>query len=357
MVLALLATTAAAFLLGACGQTTGLFSKSSAPEVQMSAAEAAKATSQWAVAYERNPRDPRAALGYARSLRALGSKERSLEILRTAYQTNPNEGAVAAELGRVALEMGRFDIASQALKSAEADGAADWKTLSAQGTLLARKGEYGEAQKYYQAALEKQPDSVSVINNLALSYALDGKAAESEALLRKAIDNGADDKRIRQNLALVLGIQGKFDQAREIASVDMTDAQAKSNVAYLRDMLSSPRQVAAAAPKSESVEDWSPFGSNAPVKAEASTQSATNLDVAPKVANVEPFEMQSPAVNNAKPIRPERSASKKVAKAQIANPVKTSVAEKTAEVPENESNASSGAPTDVTPADLLKTDL
>lgn len=317
MAIALLATTAAASLLGACGQTGGgLFSRGQG-EVQMTAAEAAQATSQWAVAYAKNPRDPDAALGYAKSLRAIGNKKRALDVLQTAYRADPQQGELAAELGRVALEAGRVDIASHALKSAESQGVTDWKTLSAQGTLHAKKGEHGEAQEYFRAALEKKPDSASVINNLALSYALDGKAEESEALLRKAAENGQDDKRIRQNLALVLGVQGKFDEAREVAAVDMTATQAKSSMSYLRDMLVKPTAVASNEPqtKQASAEDWSPFATNEPIQ-EAAPVKAAAVEAPPKrplpkVQMVQPVDevVESPAkvaqAGAAKPIAPD----------------------------------------------------
>ena len=145
---------------------------------------------------------------------------------------------------------------------AETQGVKDWKTLSAQGTLRAKQGQHAEAQQYYLAALEVQPDAVSVINNLALSYALDGKPNKAEELLRKAVASGTDDKRVRQNLALVLGLQGKFDEARQVASADMTEQEAKSNMTYLRNMLSNPTQFAAA--KSGGAndvggDDWEPF--------------------------------------------------------------------------------------------------
>ena len=108
MVMALLATTAAASLLGGCAQSSSLFSRNSAPEeVQMTAEEAAGATTQWAAVYAKNPKDPQMALGYARALRAIGSKDKSIEILTKTYLANPDDGQIAAELGRVALEAGR----------------------------------------------------------------------------------------------------------------------------------------------------------------------------------------------------------------------------------------------------------
>ena len=185
--------------------------------------------------------------------------------LTAGYSANPNNGEIAAELGRLALDMGRLDIAKQTLKVAEAQGVKDWKTLSAQGTLHAKQGQHAEAQQYFLAALQEQPDAVSVINNLALSYALDGKADKSEELLRKAVAAGNDDKRVRQNLALVLGLQGKFEEARQVASVDMTEQEAKSSMSYLRNMLSSS---SADAPRpspacdDEAGDDWQPFAAN-----------------------------------------------------------------------------------------------
>ncbi len=260
MALALLATTAIAALLGGCTQT-GLPFLDNSEQAKLSTTDAIGAVAQWSGAYAKDPQDPKNALGYASSLKALGSRDRALEVLTAGYRANPNNGEIAAELGRLALDMGRLDIAQQTLKVAEAQGVRDWKTLSAQGTLRAKQGQHAEAQQYFLAALQQEPDAVSVINNLALSYALDGKADKSEELLRKAVASGHDDKRVRQNLALVLGLQGKFEEARQVASVDMTEQEAKSSMSYLRNMLSNSTQVAAGDDDPAGA-DWQPFADN-----------------------------------------------------------------------------------------------
>src|SRR4030067_1766942 len=72
MVLALLATTAVAALLGGCTQTGLPFARSS-NETKLSAAEAVGAISQWSAAYAKKPQDPKMALGYAMALKAIGS--------------------------------------------------------------------------------------------------------------------------------------------------------------------------------------------------------------------------------------------------------------------------------------------
>jgi Flp pilus assembly protein TadD len=263
---ALLATTAAAALLGGCTKT-GLPLPRFAGEQKLAPTDAVGAVAQYSAAYAKKPNDPNLAMGYAQALKSIGSRDRALDVLTAGYRANPDNGQLAAELGRLALDMGRLDIASQTLKVAEAQGLKDWKTLSAQGTLRARKGNHAEAQQYFLAALKDKPDALSVTNNLALSYALDGKADESEAVLRKAIASGHADKRTRQNLALVLGLQGKFDEARNVASKDMTEEQAQASLAYLRNMLSSPTQVAGTQPAEGGEgegEDWMPFAAANP---------------------------------------------------------------------------------------------
>ena len=273
-VLALLATTAAATLLGACSQTDkSPFGGSSFAAEEMDGAGAVQATHKWAEAYAKRPNDPKIAIGYAKALKAIGSKDKAVEVLTASYRADQANGEVAAELGRAALDAGRMDVAEHALKTAETKGIKDWRTLSAQGTLRAKKGEHAQAQQYFLAALQEQPDAVPVINNLALSYALDGKAGKAEDLLRKATASGHDDRRVRQNLALVLGLQGKFGEARQVASADMKDTEAKSNMAFLQNMVDTPTNMAALPEDdngdAEAESDWTPFAEAEPEPAPA----------------------------------------------------------------------------------------
>jgi Flp pilus assembly protein TadD len=345
--LALLATTALATALGGCTQT-GLFSRSNEPK--LAAPDSIGAIAQWSGAYAKNPQDAKTALGYANALKAIGSRERALEVLTAAYRANQDNGEVAAELGRLALDMNRLDIAQQTLKVAETQGVKDWKTLSALGTLRAKGGQHAEAQQYFLAALQDQPDAVSVINNLALSYALDGKADKSEELLRKAVASGQGDRRVRQNLAMVLGLQGKFEEARQIASVDMTEQEAKSSMAYMRNMLANPTQFAAAKPggKSDTGDDWQPFAAN---DTPATTKSAAAAPApAPKMQVVKATEeVQAPAsATQPKPAQaaPAAPAGQKAAGApKLITPVNATPAQV---------KAATAAP--AAPVDLLRTE-
>jgi Flp pilus assembly protein TadD len=346
MVLALLATTAIAALAGGCTQTGSPFAGfSKGPK--LAAADEIGAITQWSAAYAKSPQDPKMALGYAQALKAIGSRDRALEVLTAGYRANPNNGEIAAELGRLALDMGRLDIAQQTLKVAETQGVKDWKTLSAQGTLRAKQGRHAEAQQYFLAALQEQPDAVSVINNLALSYALDGQPDKSEELLRKAVASGHDDKRVRQNLALVLGLQGKFEEAKTVAAVDMTAEQAKTSMAYLRDMTANQTQFAAKAPAGAPGDDWQPFASDD----EATAKTASAAPAAPKVQMVKATEeISSPAAAtqaNAGQAAPAPKQQKVAGTPTLVTPVNVS--------PSQAKAATAGA-APFAPVDLLRTE-
>lgn len=346
MALALLATTAVALVLGGCNQT-GPFARLS-NEPKLAAADQIGAISQWSAAYAKNPQDPKMALGYAASLKAIGSRDRAMEVLTAGYQANMDNGEIAAELGRLALDMNRLDIANQTLKVAEAQGIKDWKTLSAQGTLRAKQGKHAEAQQYFLAALKEQPDSVSVINNLALSYALDGKAGQSEELLRKAVASGKGDTRVRQNLAMVLGLQGKFEEARQVASVDMTEQDAKSSMTYLRNMLSNQNQFAAATPGGageSSGDDWQPYASS---DSGSSKTAAAAPVAAPKMQVVKATEeIDAPSAGGSVKPAPAAPATQKMAGTpKLITPVNATSSQAKAET--------AGAAAPFAPADLLR---
>jgi len=209
------------------------------------------ATAHWARKHQKNPKDPSAALNYARNLKALGSREKAFEVLARAYQLNPGHAELASEYGRVALSLGKVRLAGQMLSLASKDKRQqDWKLLSALGTVNAKRGDHKKAQSYYAAALRKKPDATSVYNNLALSYALDGRAGDAESLLKKAISKGHNTPRVRQNLALVLGLQTKFGEARQIALADLSGAKAESDADYLKSMVKRTKVAKASRPAS-----------------------------------------------------------------------------------------------------------
>ncbi len=180
-------------------------------------AELIKATNYWGETYQKNPADAQAAYNYARNLKALGEKQKALQILQAAHEGNPTHKGLLSEYGRLALEFDQVSLAQKLLERADDPAQPDWRIISARGTVLAKQGLYRDAVPFYERALAIAPDQPSVLSNLALAYTMDGHADKAEPLLRKASAAPKADERVSQNLALVLSLQGKDDSKPQAA--------------------------------------------------------------------------------------------------------------------------------------------
>jgi Flp pilus assembly protein TadD len=198
----------------------------------------AKKATKLSAEFKKNPGNSQVALNYIYHLRSLGMGQRAVSILHQAYQANPRHPVIASEYGRLLLGSGKTVQAARVLNRINANAKQDWHTLSALGTIEARNGSYDKATNYFRQARVLAPKKASILNNLALSIALGGKPDEAENLLRNADDSGRFGARLRQNLALVLALQGKYEEAQAMATTDLTPAQARTNIAYLKRMLS-----------------------------------------------------------------------------------------------------------------------
>jgi hypothetical protein len=151
---------------------------------------------------------------------------------------------------------------------------------------------------------------------------------------------------------MVLGLQGKFEEARQVASVDMTEQDAKSSMAYMRNMLASTTQFAAAKPgdANEAGDDWQPYAAN---DAPAAKSAAAAPVAAPKMQVVKATEeVQAPAVaastKAAQAAAPAAPATQKVAGTpKLITPVNATGAQVKA--------ATAGA-APAAPVDLLRTE-
>jgi Flp pilus assembly protein TadD len=193
----------------------------------------------WGERYRANPKDPVAAVSYARALRDLGQRAQAVSVLEQASIINPHNTELLGAYGRALADAGNFDQALDVLNRAHTPDRPDWRILSVQGAVFDQMGRHDEARRYYTTALKIAPEEPSVLSNLGLSYALSKDLPQAEATLRRAAaaDRRADP-RVRQNLALVVGLQGRFPEAEQIARADLPPDEAAANVAYLRQMLS-----------------------------------------------------------------------------------------------------------------------
>jgi len=232
---------AACALLGACAQASKptlpqLMSEGEAPTrtAEAGRSELMKATEYWGQQYAKEPRNLEAALSYAKNLKAMGEKKRALAVLQQASVFHGDSRELAGEYGRLALEFDQIGVAGRLLAAADDPTKPDWRIISARGTVLAKQGKYKDAIPFYESALALAPDHPSVLSNLALAHAMNGEPKRAETMLRQAAASDRNSLKIRQNLALVLGLQGKYDEAKLLASRDLSPENAAENTDYLR---------------------------------------------------------------------------------------------------------------------------
>jgi Flp pilus assembly protein TadD len=200
--------------------------------------ELQKATEYWGKAYAKDPKDAKAAINFAKNLKALGEKQQALAVLQQVSMFHGTNRALNAEYGRLALEFDQVSLAQKLLEQADDPANPDWRVISARGTVLAKQGVYRDAITYYQRALTLAPNEASILNNLALAHAMLGEADKAEPLLKRAAAAGGNNEaRVSQNLALVLGLQGKYDEAKVAAGRDLSADKAAANVDYVRSIV------------------------------------------------------------------------------------------------------------------------
>lgn len=211
----------------------------------------------WGERYRANPKDPTAAVNYAKALRALGQRAQAASVLEQASIQHPRNMELLGAYGRALADVGNYQQALAVLNRAHTPDQPDWRILSAQGAVLDQMGRHDDAQRYYATALKIVPDEPSVLSNLGLSYALARDLPRAEATLRRAAAR-TRDPRVRQNLALVLGLQGRFAEAEQVARADLPPDEAAANVAYLRQMLSQHNAMGKPAPQPPAQSWFSP---------------------------------------------------------------------------------------------------
>ena len=120
------------------------------------------------------------------------------------------------------------------MEEADDPANADWRTISARGTVLAKQGKYREAIPLYERALALAPNQASVLNNLALALTMEGKVEQAESLLKRAVAPGSHALRVEQNLALVLSLQGKYEEAKLLGAQKASAEAVTANVDYVK---------------------------------------------------------------------------------------------------------------------------
>jgi Flp pilus assembly protein TadD len=230
---------ALAAILGACAQQPRGDVTASIPasRTQMSEGEWRKQAESLAERYQKEPGNGSVAIAYAQALRAIGQRSQAAAVLQQASIRNPKDTAVLGAYGRALADAGRFTEAFDMLGKAHTPDRPDWRILNAQGAVLDQLGRHADAQRYYQTALGIEPNEPTILSNLGLSYALSKDLNRAEEALRKAAADPRAEPKVRQNFSVVLALRSKFDEAERATVGVLPPEQARSNVAYVRELM------------------------------------------------------------------------------------------------------------------------
>lgn len=293
-------------MLGACAQTADLLptalidtSSSETPAVAQAASsmsELQKATAYWGQEYAKRPLEVAPAIAYARNLKALGEKQKAMQVLQRSYALHTDNRELAGEYGLIALELGQISTASKLLAMAEDPANPNWRMISARGTILAKQGQYGQAIPYYERALALAPSQSSVLNNLAMAQAMNGEPKKAEDLLRKAMtEPSSDPDKIRQNLALVLGLQGRYAEAKSVTAGTQEQGATAQNVDVVRTIVQLPPKPAPGSALAQAKPDF-----NTQMNSAIATATPARPDLKPTTNAADPTWSASTSVASAR---------------------------------------------------------
>lgn len=196
----------------------------------------------WAQEYENNPADREAAAAYASVARRLGNASRAAQVANQALSFDPDNVDLLKTLGAALIEDGRAPAAVAPLTRAVGLAGRDADALNLLGAALDHVGDHDAARARYHEALELSGEDAGILANLGLSHLMAGDPYAAEPPLRAAAGLPGADARIRSNLGLALALQGRFEEAETVLQQDLSVADAASNIAYVRAMLSGPRR-------------------------------------------------------------------------------------------------------------------
>jgi Flp pilus assembly protein TadD len=163
----------------------------------------------------------------------LGQTERALTAYLKVIELDPEQVDAHEEAGLAYLSRGDAEAARAHLSRALALDARRWRAENALGILDDQAEDHASAIAHYQAALELNPASPMLRNNLGFSKYLTGNLEGAEADFRIATTLDADYKPAWSNLALVYADRGSYSQAVSLLAKVSEKPTAYNDVGYM----------------------------------------------------------------------------------------------------------------------------
>jgi tetratricopeptide (TPR) repeat protein len=143
-----------------------------------------------------------------------GSSEEDAAALKQA-QAEPNNFDAQMQAAAILYQNRRFDEAIQLLTHANQLRPDNYEAIVALGNTNFDAGRYDLAEKWYTAALVKNPKDVNVRTDLGLSFMFREPADYNRAVkeFRQSLETDPSHEQTLQNLTVALTKKGSFDEA------------------------------------------------------------------------------------------------------------------------------------------------
>ncbi len=188
-------------------------------------------------AHQQQPDLPQPLLALGKLFADNGEFDAAKLAYDTVLQYHPDLPEAHLGLGEMALQQSDWPAAQQAFAAALAKAPDYTAARTGLGVAQDMAGDAAAAQATYRAGLDNSnsPAQRALRNNLGLSLALSGQAAAAVEILQPLVDSELATPKQRQNYALALSLVGKDDQAKEIASADLSPQQLAQNEEFYRN--------------------------------------------------------------------------------------------------------------------------
>ena len=151
----------------------------------------------------------------ARVLVALQQAEQACELLEATVHIQPGQVDVYLAWSDALVQAGRAKQAIQALEAAEQRGLQNPALFNALGLIHEARGQWDEASKAYQDALDLDAHFAPAHNNLALVWVKTGRYIDALAHARLAVAHAPTHVEMWSNLGHILQDLGELDESVE----------------------------------------------------------------------------------------------------------------------------------------------
>lgn len=146
-----------------------------------------------------------------------GNIDQAVALLEKSYRRSPKDPAVATQYSEALRKSGKSEMAALVLKPFANAETVSVGTLTEYASVQLERGEYADAQKFAQKALDMESKSSEAEHVLAISLDAQGQHEQAETHFRSALDMWEGDPvPIMNNLALNLASQERISDAVDI---------------------------------------------------------------------------------------------------------------------------------------------